>query len=150
MSAVLFLAVAAAIVAGMAQATQGVFNAAIARVLGPLPSALISMSVAACVLLLVMLVRAVPFPPWRSVASIAPYPLLVGGLLGATILSCVLFALPRIASASTVAFFILGQVVASLLLDRYGALGIAQHPITPTRLLGAGAVLVGAVLVMKG
>ena len=84
MSVALALAFLAAVVAGMAQATQGVFNAAVARSLGPLVSALVSMSVAALALLVVILARAVPPPSWRSLMGLAPYPLLVGGLLGAT------------------------------------------------------------------
>lgn len=150
MNAPFALAFLAAVLAGMSQATQGVVNAAVARSLGPLVSALVSMSVAALALLAVILVKGVPLPSWRSLMGLAPYPLLVGGLLGATILSCVLYALPRISAGSTIALFIFGQIVASLLLDQVGALGIAQHPVTLLRLLGAGLVLAGALLVVKG
>ena len=143
-------ALAAAVLAGMAQATQAVYNTAIARSIGTLPSALISMSVAAVILLAVCLVRQVPLPSLSNLGAIAPYPLLVGGACGAIILSCVLFALPQLGSAGVIVLFILGQLVAAVLLDHFAVLGITRHAISLPRLAGVGAVLLGAFLIVRG
>ncbi|MET0257641.1 MAG: DMT family transporter [Methylobacterium sp.] len=144
-------ALAAALLAGMAQATQAVYNAAIARAVGgALPAAVLSMVIAAGFLILIGVARQIALPTATAIGSIAPYPLLVGGACGAIILSCVLFALPQIGSASVVALFILGQLVASLLLDHFAVLGIAPHPISLQRLVGAAVILGGTCLVISG
>ena len=41
-----------------------------------------------------------------------------------------------------------GQLVMAVILDHFGWLGYAQHPINPMRLLGVG-LLVGGVLLVK-
>jgi transporter family-2 protein len=42
-----------------------------------------------------------------------------------------------------------GQMVASLLLDQYGLVGFPVHPVSVVRLLGAGLVIGGVVLVQR-
>jgi bacterial/archaeal transporter family-2 protein len=44
---------------------------------------------------------------------------------------------------------IFGQLAASLLLDHYGALAAAPHPVNALRLTGATMVLGGALMVLK-
>ena len=48
-----------------------------------------------------------------------------------------------------VALVIAGQLIVALLVDQFGILGYPQIPVTPTRLLGAGLLLAGALLVMR-
>jgi transporter family-2 protein len=108
------------------------------------------MTVAAAILLVACLVRQVPMPSLRDLGGIMPYPLLVGGACGALILSCVLFALPQVGSAGVIVLFILGQLLAAVLLDHFAVLGIARHAISLQRLAGIAAVAGGAFLVVRG
>ena len=148
---VIAAAAAAAVLAGMAQATQAVYNNAVAKAIGgTLPAALVSMIVAAVILACVMLVRQVPFPGLGLLKASAPYPLFVGGLCGSVILMAVLFAVPTLGSASVIVLFILGQLLASVVLNHLGTMGIAVHPVSLLRLGGVALVLCGAVLVIRG
>jgi transporter family-2 protein len=45
---------------------------------------------------------------------------------------------------------IAGQLIGSLALDHLGALGLAPHPMSGWRLLGAGLLLAGVVLIRLG
>jgi transporter family-2 protein len=40
-------------------------------------------------------------------------------------------------------------MIASIVVDHYGLLGFAQQPVSATRLLGAGLLLAGVVLVAR-
>jgi transporter family-2 protein len=44
---------------------------------------------------------------------------------------------------------IAGQLVMALLLDRVGAFGVPKVEVSPTRLIGVGLVLAGALLVRR-
>lgn len=147
----LALVLGAAVLAGVAQATQAVYNTAIARAVGgPFVSALISMTIAALILLTICLVTRASPPGLAELRLMTPYPLLVGGGCGAVILVSVLFATPRIGSAAVIALFILGQLMASVMIDHFGILGIPQHAVSITRIAGLAAVLGGTYLVVTG
>jgi transporter family-2 protein len=55
---------------------------------------------------------------------------------------------PRLGAASTIALVVAGQMLASLVFDHFGLLGLARHPATPARGLAA-ALLIAAVLLMR-
>jgi transporter family-2 protein len=56
---------------------------------------------------------------------------------------------PRLGAATLVAALVAGQMVASLLIDHYGWVGFAVHPVNPVRILGAALVVGGVVLVQR-
>ena len=55
--------------------------------------------------------------------------------------------IPRIGAAALMAFLVAGQLVAGMLLDRIGFLGMAVREISLGRLVGAVLLMTGAVLV---
>lgn len=71
-----------------------------------------------------------------------------GGLVGACYVTGVFTAMPRIGAAATIGFTIAGQQLVSLLIDRYGLLGLPGGPVPRARLAGAIALL-GGVLSIK-
>ena len=60
--------------------------------------------------------------------------------------SAALFA-PRLGAAGWLGLIVTGQVIASLVLDHFGMVGFAIHPVNAWRLLG-GALLVAGVLIV--
>jgi transporter family-2 protein len=72
-----------------------------------------------------------------------------GGLLGAVYIVAAIVLAPRLGAATLVAALVAGQMVASLLLDHYGWVGFAVHPVSPLRILGAALVVGGVVLVQR-
>lgn len=75
------------------------------------------------------------------------YVLLSGGLLGAMYVTANLMLAPRIGVAALIALGIAGQLVAALLLDRYGLFDLVARELSIGRIGGTLMVIVGAVMV---
>jgi transporter family-2 protein len=56
---------------------------------------------------------------------------------------------PRLGAAALLALVVLGQLVTSLVLDHFGWLGFAQHPLSVTRTLGAVFLFCGVLLIVR-
>jgi transporter family-2 protein len=74
---------------------------------------------------------------------------LLGGLLGAIYVTNALIAVSVIGAGGVAAATITGQLVASVAVDRLGAFGLDQVPLTPERVLGVGLLLAGTFLVVR-
>jgi transporter family-2 protein len=73
----------------------------------------------------------------------------IGGFYGAFFVAVAAFGAPGVGVGVLLTAAIAGQLAAALVLDHYGLLGLARHPVTLTRALGFVLVLVGAALVRK-
>ncbi|MCO5066102.1 MAG: DMT family transporter [Rhizobiaceae bacterium] len=140
------------IVVGGFLAIQAPVNAELSRNLGmPVAAAGISFFVGAVVLGLItaVLVATDNAPPlnWKAPAL---WMFLAGGFLGASFVTCNILLAPRLGAASLMAFLVTGQLVAGLLVDRFGAFGLAVREITMGRIAGAVLLLVGALLIRFG
>jgi transporter family-2 protein len=82
-----------------------------------------------------------------SFARTSPSLSWTGGLFGATFITIAILMVPRLGAATTLALMVLGQMAASVLLDHYGVLGLAQHPLSLLRLAGVACIILGVVLV---
>jgi transporter family-2 protein len=82
---------------------------------------------------------------WKS---LPPYTLFTG-VLGLVVLSAVSYAIPRIGVAGAITTIVTGQLLISALLDHFGWLGAAEHPLDATRLLGLIVVMLGVWLTVK-
>jgi transporter family-2 protein len=74
---------------------------------------------------------------------------LVGGLGSAIYITAGILLFPRLGAVATVGLFIAGQMLASLLLDGGGWLGVEQTPLDVVSAAGAAAVLVGIALIVR-
>jgi transporter family-2 protein len=74
---------------------------------------------------------------------------LVGGLASALYITSGILLFPRLGAILTVGLWIAGQVLASLVLDGFGWLGVRRDPLGPPEIAGAVAVLAGAALVVR-
>ncbi len=98
-----------------------------------------------CLGLYLLLTRAtIPSPP----GSTAPWHW-IGGAFGAAFVAIMAMAIPRIGAGTAIAVALAGQICLSVILDHFGALGLAERAVSPLRLLGGVMVLAGAVLVRK-
>ncbi|WP_113626464.1 DMT family transporter [Pectobacterium peruviense] len=73
--------------------------------------------------------------------------LLSGGLLGAFFVFGTTFLAPRLGIAAMISLVIFGQISMSLLLDKFGILGLPIREIAPMRLVGVLLVLAGVLCV---
>jgi bacterial/archaeal transporter family-2 protein len=138
-----------AFVAGAALSLQALVNARLAAGIGgALWAAAISFFVGGIGLLAVQVVTRATWPSMERAVAI-PYWVWCGGFLGAVFVASVITSVPRLGNTSVFALVIFGQLAASLLLDHYGVLATAPHPVNAFRLVGAALVLGGAVMVLK-
>ena len=145
---IVLLAIAAALLSGAFAALQTPTNAMVARAFNsPVNAALVSFAVGTVALILLALALGVR-PNAQAVRGLPAYAWL-GGLYGAFFVTAAVFAAPRIGLAFFVALLVAGQMAMALLLDHLGALGLERQPVTPTRLLGIGAILLGVLLVRR-
>ena len=138
-----------AVLAGVLVAVQAPTNAILARASGsPVVAAFISFCVGTLALTALVVTGSgrLTAPELREV----PWYAWVGGLYGAVFVVVAAYAAPRIGVGVLLTTAIAGQLLAAVLLDHYGLLGLARQPISMTRVGGVLLVLAGAALVRKG
>jgi bacterial/archaeal transporter family-2 protein len=138
-----------AFAAGVLLITQVGINATLRHGLGtPVAAALMSFLVGSLALALFLLATRAPWPG-RIQMLAAPWWAWLGGLLGAFYVVSTIIVGPRLGAAAMLALIVLGQLSASLLVDHYGWLGFARHPLTPLRLAGAALLFGGVLLIVR-
>jgi transporter family-2 protein len=73
---------------------------------------------------------------------------LAGGLGSALYITAGILLFPRIGAIAAVGLFVAGQMLASILLDAFGWLGVAQETPGPVTVAGAAAIVAGIALVV--
>ena len=74
---------------------------------------------------------------------------LTGGLLGAAYITSVLVTVRTLGLSGVTAATIAGQLAISLVVDRFGLLGVAKQPITAARVAGVVLLGLGTYLVVR-
>jgi bacterial/archaeal transporter family-2 protein len=138
-----------ALLSGAALAVQvGVNNGLKGRVGHPLSAATFSFATGTLALLAFALAIRPGWPKGSSLAG-APWWVWLGGVVGACYMVMTITYSNRLGAAGWLGVVVTGQILTSVVLDHYGLIGFAEHPITPWRLLGVGLLLAGAVLVLR-
>jgi transporter family-2 protein len=147
MNTVLYLL---AFLAGAALVLQTGMNALLGRAIGanPLGAVFVNFSVGAIGMLLFLLVTRSELPT-RAQLGAVPAWAWFAGLIGAFYVAVVTIAGPRVGALLVLALTVAGQMLASLLVDHFGVLGFPQQPVTLTKLLGAGLLFAGVLLVAR-
>ena len=141
--------IALGILAGVLIATQAPVNAGLARGLGsPLAAAAISFAAGGVILVVATSITT----GWAGLrwSAIPPWQFVTGGLLGAVYVTSAILLTPRIGTAAVMGLAVTGQLLAGLVLDHYGLLGLTQQPVSPPKLLGAALLVIGAGFVRFG
>ena len=139
-----------AAVAGLLNAFQSGANASLKEALGqPFLAALIVLTVSAAGFLAVGLLGgqlAWPAPGhWGRV----PWWGWIGGLLGASVLASHLFVAHQIGAGPYLGITVTAAVVTSLVLDHFGLMGFEKHAAGLWRIVGAGLMIAGVVLIAR-
>lgn len=145
MSSVTLAALIAVAVAGFAITLQAPVNAALGRNLGStLGAASVSFFVGFSLLLTLSFLRGEAGAFLRLAA--APRWMLIGGVLGAFYVWAAIWSIPILGALTTASMLILGQMVAALVIDHFGLIGLPVRDISLPRLAAAGLVATGLVL----
>ncbi len=134
------------IAGGVAVALQPSINARLAEKTGYLQAATVSFAVGTLVLLILSLassegsLRRTTDAEWWQ---------FTGGLLGAYFVTMTIVGVPRIGTTAVLALTIVSQLVAGMILDHYGVLGMRGIPIDFKRILGIVLLVVGVALICR-
>jgi transporter family-2 protein len=138
-----------ALVAGIAVVVQQALNANLRTALG---SAAWSGFTSYFVGLLCMVALAValrdPIPSAAVVARV-PWWAWSGGILGAVFIALAILLVPKLGAATFIALLVAGQMMASVTLDHFGWLGLAQRPLDLPRVIGVLLLVGGVVLIRR-
>jgi transporter family-2 protein len=136
------------ILAGAFIALQAPINADLGRGLG-LPVAAAAASFISGALILAAVTAFFTQTQGVTLNLKGPSPLLfvAGGALGGAYVTCVILLVPKLGTAATMAFVVAGQLIAGMLLDRIGFMGMPVHEISPGRIAGALLLFCGALLI---
>lgn len=136
------------VLAGACVALQAPVNSELARGLGlPVAAAAISFFAGAVVLAILTFVitrmQGITLD-WRAPA---PWLFIVGGCLGGLYVTSATILTPKLGAAALMAFLVTGQLIAGMLIDRVGYLGVAVREISAGRIAGAMMLLAGALMI---
>jgi transporter family-2 protein len=143
------LLVILSLLAGAGLALQAAANAQLSKSVGsPLAATTLQLCIGAIVLLLLTLATAtagafgrLPQATWWH---------LLGGTASALYVVSTILLFPRIGAVTAVGLIIAGQVLASLVLDVFGFLGVPALGLRAGLIIGALLVIGGAVLIVRG
>ena len=132
--------------AGALVAMQPPINSKLGQAVGNFAAATISFSVGTLALLAVTVavgghhVSDIRHVPWWYFA---------GGFIGAVFVASSLITVRTLGAGGVVAATIAGQLTFSVVIDRFGLLGLPEKPLAATRLLGVALLALGVFLVVR-
>jgi transporter family-2 protein len=90
-------------------------------------------------------------PAWPRTSSLSagPWWIWMGGIVGASYILVTISYSNRLGAAGWLGVVVTGQILTSVLLDHFGLVGFAVHPVTPWRVVGVGLLLAGAAVVLR-
>jgi len=139
--------VGVAVIAGMLLPLQPGINAELrAHLRSATGAAAVSFAVGLAILLIAWTASRGGVPRASDLAAV-PWWGWTGGAIGAGFVLASLVLAPKLGATLLVGSVVTGQLVASLVLDRFGLVGYKPQPITPGRVLGVALLVVGVLLV---
>jgi transporter family-2 protein len=111
-------------------------------------AALISFLVGTTGLIVLLAVTRTPVPARDTLASVPAWAWF-GGLMGAFYVAISTVVASQLGTASLLGLALSGQLAMALVVDHFGWLGMPEHPITLTRLVGVALLGVGVWLVSR-
>jgi transporter family-2 protein len=137
----------AALLVGIGQPVQSAINAQVRSHVGDAAWAtLVSILGSTLCILLYLLIRR-PSPPASSALSHMSWWMWTGGVFGVVFVAAALLVTPRLGAGLTYALIVCSQLLASLILDQWGWIGLPVHHASPLRVLGVLLLLAGVVLI---
>ena len=139
----------AALGAGISVAVQQVLNGGLRTALqSPAWAGFVSYLGGLLTMIVVLVVVREQLPSWKLVAA-TPWWAWSGGILGGVFILLVILLLPPLGAATLLALVVAGQMSAAVIMDHFGAFGLAQHPVSISRLAGVALVIAGVVLIRE-
>jgi bacterial/archaeal transporter family-2 protein len=142
------VAVAIGVGAGCLVGLQAPINSRLGKSVGTPEAATLSFLVGTLALVLILLIARGGIGGLGHIGR-APWWALVGGLLGAVYVSVALVAVRTLGASGLTAVVIGGQLAISVVIDRFGLLGVAKQAVGAQRIFGLVLLAVGVALVVR-
>jgi len=142
-----FVFAIAALIAGAVVPFQAGSNAALGRALGhPMWATMASLVISLLVALPVLLALRAPAPTLAPATQL-PLWAWLGGAAGVVYITAALLLTPRMGATNFIVFVIAGQMLASMLIDHFGWVGLPVKEINAGRITGVALIFVGVLVV---
>jgi bacterial/archaeal transporter family-2 protein len=139
-------ALSMAAIAGACLATQAGINAQLGRYLGhPLWATFVSFAIGTLVIVPLLILWRAP-PPGLAAAMNGPWWIWTGGVIGVFFVTAALMLAPQLGIAAFLGAMIAGQLLASLIIDHYGLIGLPIRPLSLSRALGTALIVAGVLV----
>lgn len=137
------LPLAMSVMAGALIPVQAASGGALGRILGnPIWGASVALLIGFLALVITAVTIRLPMPNFAA-AFQGPWWIWIGGITGAIYVATSLSLLPKVGAANFILCVIAGQMIAALLLDHFGLLGLSVKPVNLGRILGVVIMLIG-------
>ncbi|MGE0321593.1 MAG: DMT family transporter [Polyangiaceae bacterium] len=138
------------VLVGVVLPAQAGINAELRRNLGhPFLAGVVNFGGGLLILLVASVAARTGIPKWSAIAA-APWWAYLGGACGAALVLAGVVAAPRLGAALLIASLVMGQLVASVVIDHYGFLGYGVRPISFARIAGVLLLAGGVLLIQRG
>jgi bacterial/archaeal transporter family-2 protein len=141
------IALVCTLAAGLLVGLQPASNAAMAKHIGDLGAAFVSLVVATMIIGVLLLADGHP-GRLTGVTTLRPEHL-VGAIGGAAVVFLGLLAVKPLGTGAVIALLVAGQVITSVAADRLGWFGVHNVALSPGRVLGVALVIAGTLLVTR-
>jgi bacterial/archaeal transporter family-2 protein len=142
------IALLLAALAGAGIAAQSGTNAVLGRMLGhPMWASFWQFAAGTVLIMVMMVILRVPYPAFAATAAAGPWWVWIGFITGSYFVISALSLSPVIGVGGFIAALVAGQMIASLILDNYGLVGLAVRPLTLARAAGAAFIILGVALI---
>lgn len=137
------------VITGTMLPIQAGINAKLGRLAGgPVAAALISFLIGTILLLAYLLISRRQSIQWSNL-QFAPIWLFAGGVIGAFYITISTYIVPTLGAALTFGLIITGQLIAAIIMDHFGWLGMAIKEISVGRIIGALLLIAGVIVIRK-
>lgn len=134
--------------AGCLVGMQAPINSRLGKSVGSLQAASVSFLVGTAALLLVTTFYKDGLAGIGKIGD-APWWALIGGLFGAVYVTVAIFTVQKLGASGLTAVVIGGQLAMSVLIDRFGLLGLQRQTIGTSRIAGLVLLVIGVALVVR-
>lgn len=114
----------------------------------PIFASLISFVVGLLLLICIIILQKQPIPSFSELTAVSAWKY-TGGFLGAMIVTVSLLSIAQIGASSMFVTIIAGQLLAALIMDHYGLLGLPVVKISTQKIIGIVLLIAGVYLVNK-
>jgi bacterial/archaeal transporter family-2 protein len=136
------------VMAGSFIALQAPINAMLGRTVGTFAAASVSFAIGTMALVAITVLVGGGFGDLGEARGLSWY-YLTGGVLGALYVTSALATVRVLGAGGVTAATITGQLATAVVIDRLGALGLEQRPLSAVRLIGIVLLAAGTYLVVR-